>query len=257
MEKLTKSVGLKKICIMRVPRIYCDDKLVSGASIQLDSETAHYLINVLRLKLDNEINLFNGDTGEFRGVITSGSKKEVVVKINEQLSKPSRSPLYLHLALGLSKGDRMDYAIQKSVELGVAEITPLYTEFNEVRFKDIARLQKKLIHWGKIAIAACEQCGSHGPPTINIPVALNEFLKKKSNASRLVLDKSGDNSLSEIAKSEAIDLVVGPEGGLSTFELKNLQSQGYKVINMGPRILRTETAPIAALAILQSGYGDM
>ena len=127
---------------MRVSRIYFDKKLVSGASIQLDSEVAHYLINVLRLKPDNEINLFNGDTGEFRGVIASGSKKEVVVHINEQLSQPSRSPLYLHLALGLSKGDRMDYAIQKSVELGVAEITPLYTEFNEVRFKDIARLQK-------------------------------------------------------------------------------------------------------------------
>ena len=242
---------------MRVSRIYYDEKLVSGASIQLDGEIAHYLINVLRLKPDNEINLFNGDTGEFRGVIASGSKKEVIVNINEQLSKPSRSPLYLHLALSLSKGDRMDYTIQKSVELGVAEITPLYTEFNEVRFKDITRLQKKLVHWQKIAIAACEQCGSHGPPIINSPIALCEFLKKESTASRLVLDKSGDNSLSEIKKSEAIELVVGPEGGLSAFELKNLKSQGYKVINMGPRILRTETAPIAALAILQSVYGDM
>ena len=242
---------------MRVSRIYFDKKLVSGASIQLDSEVAHYLINVLRLKPDSEINLFNGDAGEFRGVIASGSKKEVVVHINEQLSQPSRSALHLHLALGLSKGDRMDYAIQKSVELGVAEITPLYTEFNEVRFKDIARLQKKLVHWQKIAIAACEQCGSHGPPTINSPVALCEFIKKESTANRLVLDKSGDNSLSETKKSEAIDLVVGPEGGLSAFELKNLKSQGYKVINMGPRILRTETAPIAALAILQSVYGDM
>ena len=242
---------------MRVSRIYYDKKLVSGASIQLDSEVAHYLINVLRLKPDSEINLFNGDAGEFRGVIASGSKKEVVVHINEQLSQPSRSPLHLHLALGLSKGDRMDYAIQKSVELGVAEITPLYTEFNEVRFKDIARLRKKLVHWQKIAIAACEQCGSHGPPTINSPVALCEFLKKESTANRLVLDKSGDSSLSETKKSEAIDLVVGPEGGLSAFELKNLKSQGYKVINMGPRILRTETAPIAALAILQSVYGDM
>ena len=242
---------------MRVSRIYFDKKLVSGASIQLDSEVAHYLINVLRLKPDSEINLFNGDAGEFRGVIASGSKKEVVVHINEQLSQPSRSPLHLHLALGLSKGDRMDYAIQKSVELGVAEITPLYTEFNEVRFKDIARLRKKLVHWQKIAIAACEQCGSHGPPTINSPVALCEFLKKESTANRLVLDKSGDSSLSETKKSEAIDLVVGPEGGLSAFELKNLKSQGYKVINMGPRILRTETAPIAALAILQSVYGDM
>ena len=242
---------------MRVSRIYYDEKLISGASIQLGGEIAHYLINVLRLKPDNEINLFNGDTGEFRGVIASGSKKEVIVNISEQLSMPSRSPLYLHLALGLSKGDRMDYAIQKSVELGVAEITPLYTEFNAVRFKDITRLQKKLVHWQKIAIAACEQCGSHRPPTINSPVALCEFLKKESTASRLVLDKSGDNSLSEIKKSEAIDLVVGPEGGLSAFELKNLKSQGYKVINMGPRILRTETAPIAALAILQSGYGDM
>ena len=242
---------------MRVSRIYFDKKLVSGASIQLDSEVAHYLINVLRLKPDSEINLFNGDAGEFRGVIASGSKKEVVVHINEQLSQPSRSPLHLHLALGLSKGDRMDYAIQKSVELGVAEITPLYTEFNEVRFKDIARLQKKLVHWQKIAIAACEQCGSHGPPTINSPVALCEFIKKESTANRLVLDKSGDNSLSETKKSEAIDLVVGPEGGLSAFELKNLKSQGYKVINMGPRILRTETAPIAALAILRSVCGDM
>ena len=241
---------------MRVSRIYFDKKLVSGASIQLDSEVAHYLINVLRLKPDSEINLFNGDAGEFRGVIASGSKKEVVVHINEQLSQPSRSPLHLHLALGLSKGDRMDYAIQKSVELGVAEITPLYTEFNEVRFKDIARLRKKLVHWQKIAIAACEQCGSHGPPTINSPVALCELIKKESTANRLVLDKSGDNSLSETKKSEAIDLVVGPEGGLSAFELKNLKS-GYKVINMGPRILRTETAPIAALAILQSVYGDM
>ena len=242
---------------MRVSRIYFDKKLVSGASIQLDSEVAHYLINVLRLKPDSEINLFNGDAGEFRGVIASGSKKEVVVHINEQLSQPSRSPLHLHLALGLSKGDRMDYAIQKSVELGVAEITPLYTEFNEVRFKDIARLQKKLVHWQKIAIAACEQCGSHGPPTINSPVALCEFIKKESTANRLVLDKSGDNSLSETKKSEAIDLVVGPEGGLSASELKNLKSQGYKIINMGPRILRTETAPIAALAILQSVCGDM
>lgn len=242
---------------MRVSRIYCKANLSVGASIQLESESIHYLVNVLRLKPDTEINLFNGDSGEFRGTIVSASKKEVVVMLDEQISKPLRSTLSIHLALGLSKGDRFDYAVQKSVELGVAAITPLYTEYSEVNFKDSNRLEKKLLHWQKIAISACEQCGSHRPAILHRPITLNEFAQQKAETCRLVLDKSGDGRLTQLPKAVAIELLVGPEGGLSPDELQLLQANDFQAIAMGPRILRTETAPVAALAILQSVYGDM
>jgi 16S rRNA (uracil1498-N3)-methyltransferase len=242
---------------MRVSRIYCKENLAAGASIQLDSDSIHYLVNVLRLKPGTEINLFNSDAGEFRGTIVTASKKEVVVELDEQVAEPLRNSLSIHLALGLSKGDRFDYAMQKSVELGVAAITPLYTEYSEVKFKDHSRLEKKLLHWQKIAVSACEQCGSHSPPTLYAPLTLNEFAQQKTKACRLVLDKSGEGSLSELEKPEAIELLVGPEGGLSPDELGLLQSHEFQAINMGPRILRTETAPVAALAILQSVYGDL
>ncbi len=241
---------------MRVSRIYYKDNLQVGESVSLNADTAHYLVNVLRLKEGNAIVLFNGNAGDIQGTIAAISKKEIIVDLNKQVVEPLQLPLFIHLGIGLSKGDRMDFAIQKSVELGVSEISPLYTEFGEVKLKESKRLENKLRHWQRIAVSACEQCGSHSPPEIHVPSSFNAFVESQSVATKLILDASGEKNLTKVEVASSVVMLVGPEGGFSNNELDAAKNHEYETVNLGQRILRTETAPVAALAILQNLYGN-
>ena len=241
---------------MRLKRIYYKSTLNVDSTVELDSDAAHYLINVLRLKQNDELILFNGNDGDVLGELSTNTKREVKIHLKEVIGEPLNSGIYIHLALGLSKGDRMDYAIQKSVELGVSEITPLYTEFSVVKFREEKRLDNKLGHWQRISISSCEQSGAQSPPSVNNPITLSDFVEKNSETTKIVLDTSGEEKFQDLEIVSPISLLIGPEGGLSDNELKQVEQRGFTRISLGPRILRTETAPVAAIAILQNLYGN-
>ncbi len=245
---------------MRISRVYFEGLLALNSSISLTAETSHYLSKVLRLRVDDKLVLFNAECGEYLARIGRIEKKEVQIELLQQQSSLQHadldSAIKIHLFLGLSRGDRMDFAIQKSTELGVSEITPVYTDHGEVRLQT-DRVQKKLQHWCKIAISACEQSGRLDIPLIHKPRALHELELADESITKLMLDPSGSDKLPAHIDSKSIELLIGPEGGFSSTEIAAAQGQGFKIISLGSRILRTETAPVAALAILQHKYGDM
>ena len=242
---------------MRVSRVFVDHGLATGEPLTLDRETSHYLATVLRLRHGDVVHVFNGRDGEFSAELTAVSKSGVALLPGEQLAAATPPVLDIHLALGLSRGERMDFAVQKATELGVSAITPLYTEFGEVRFKQAARLENKLRHWRRVAISACEQSGRLVLPDIQPPQALNEWLQQPRPGLRLLLDPGGETALGSHAAAEQVTLLIGPEGGFSPQELAKATDVGYERVRLGPRVLRTETAPVAALAILQFRYGDL
>ncbi len=244
---------------MRLSRVYVEDLPELNSLISLSKETAHYLNNVLRLRVDDAILVFNGERGEFLARVNAASKKSIEVELCELRRGPidssAQGEISIRLLLGLSRGDRMDFAVQKSTELGVSEITPVYTEHGEVKLK-ADRAEKKLQHWRKIAISACEQCGRLNIPSIQNPLPLNEATLGDT-ANKWMLDPSGSDSLPQSIAESGIELLIGPEGGFSSSEIEWARDRGFKIVGLGSRILRTETAPVAALAILQHKYGDM
>lgn len=244
---------------MRLSRVYLDSPLALNAVISLPKETAHYLSNVLRLRVDDELLIFNGEQGEFRARVIAIAKRAVDIELFEltrgAIGAAKQASLSIHLALGLSRGDRMDFAVQKSTELGVTEITPIYTEYGEVRLK-LERVEKKLQHWRNIAISACEQSGRLDVPVINKPISLME-LSLSESANKWMLEPSGSDALPQSIAENNIVLLIGPEGGFSADEIDWAKCHAFKIVALGSRILRTETAPVAALAILQHKYGDM
>lgn len=244
---------------MRLSRVYLDSPLALNALISLPKEIAHYLSNVLRLHVNDELLVFNSQQGEFRARITWAAKRTVDIELIEKMrgahDTAKQATLYIHLILGLSRGDRMDFSVQKSTELGVNEITPIYTEYGEVRLKP-DRVEKKLQHWQKIAISACEQSGRLDVPVIHKPISVME-LSLSENANKWMLEPSGSDVLPQsIAENNSV-LLVGPEGGFSADEIGWARCNDFRIVALGSRILRTETAPVAALAILQHKYGDM
>ena len=242
---------------MRVTRLYCEGKLTPGSSVVLPKESAHYLINVLRLTSGDTVYLFNEQFGEFIGRIEKATMQYVTIIIESKHQTREPSSLKVHLGLGLSKGYRMDYAIQKSTELGVSSITPLYTKYSEVRFNKTKRLENKLQHWRRIVISSCEQSGRLSIPEIHPPMSIEGWLESSNKSCRLILDVRGAKTLENLEIINPVELAIGPEGGFSTKELQIANDRGFTTISLGSRILRSETAPVAALAILQHRYGDM
>jgi 16S rRNA (uracil1498-N3)-methyltransferase len=244
---------------MRLSRVYLDSPLALNAVVSLPKEIAHYLSNVLRLHVDDELLVFNSQQGEFRARLISATKRAVDIELLEKKRSvhdtAKQASLSIHLALGLSRGDKMDFAMQKSTELGVTEITPLYTEYGEVRLKP-ERIEKKLQHWQKIAISACEQSGRLTIPVIHKPISLQD-LSLRESVNKWMLEPSGSDALPQSIAENNIVLLVGPEGGFSANEVDWAQCNDFQIVALGSRILRTETAPVAALAILQHKYGDM
>lgn len=241
---------------MRISRLYVEASLQPGDSLILPPESSHYLATVLRLGVNDSLLLFNGLDGEYRAVITAVQKKQVSVQVGEQQQAMSPTALIIELGVGLSRGERMDFVIQKSTELGVSAITPLYCEFGEVRLKDQKRLENKMRHWRQVIINACEQSGRLTVPMLSPPMRIDDWIAARQTGSRLILDPSGGKRFAELNLGDEISLLSGPEGGFSATEVALAQQSGFENVVMGPRVLRTETAPLAALAILQSLRGD-
>ena len=242
---------------MRVTRLHYEGNLTPESTVVLPKESAHYLINVLRLNSGDTVYLFNEQFGEFIGRMEKATMQDVTIIIESQHRTPEPPSLIIQLGLGLSKGYRMDYAIQKSTELGVSSITPLYTQYSEVRFNKTKRLENKLQHWRRIAVSSCEQSGRLSNPEIHPPMSIEDWLGSPNKSCRLILDLRGAKTLENLEIINPVELAIGPEGGFSTKELRLANDQGFTTISLGSRTLRTETAPIAALAILQHRYGDM
>lgn len=238
---------------MRLSRFFVDLPLSLGRH-DLPEAQAHYIGRVLRHAAGDAVQLFDGSGREFVGELVEVGKKNVQVELHEQLAGLAESPLRIHLGQGLSRGERMDWAIQKATELGVAEITPLVSERCEVRLKD-ERADKRLAHWRQVAISACEQCGRSVLPVIHAPLSLAEWLERTAAELKLVLHPVAE-PLTGHARPASLAFLIGPEGGLSEAEVAQAQRAGYLPARLGPRVLRTETAPVVALSVAQQLWGD-
>jgi 16S rRNA (uracil1498-N3)-methyltransferase len=241
---------------MRLTRIYFSEPLAKDRSVLLPKEASHYLANVLRLRAGDAILLFNESNGEFLATINKVSKGGVSAEVAAQHRAPASSEVSIELGLGLSKGDRMDYGIQKSVEMGVAAITPVNCKFGEVRFKQAARVENKLRHWRRVAVSATEQSGRMDVAAVEAPRNLSDWLASVKASTRICLDPGAETRLGDQPLSSSVAILIGPEGGLSEAELAQANSSGFTHVTLGPRILRTETAPVAALAVVQHLLGN-
>ncbi|MEB2327599.1 MAG: 16S rRNA (uracil(1498)-N(3))-methyltransferase [Pseudomonas sp.] len=237
---------------MRLSRFFIDAPLALG-SHALPETAAHYIGRVLRLSNGSAVQLFDGSGQEYLGELVEVGKKQVRVELRQQLAGLPESPLQIHLGQGLSRGERMDWAIQKATELGVAQITPLISERCEVRLND-ERADKRLAHWRQIAISACEQCGRSVVPTIHPPQQLGDWLPVEAEL-KLVLHPVAA-PLTSHAQPRTLAFLIGPEGGLSEHEVEQAQQAGFQAARLGPRVLRTETAPVVALSVAQQLWGD-
>lgn len=238
---------------MRLSRFFIDAPLSLGEH-DLPEAQAHYIGRVLRMAPGDAVQLFDGSGQEYLGELLEVGKKSVRVTLAQALPGQAESPLHVHLGQGLSRGERMDWAIQKATELGASVITPILSERCEVRLKD-ERADKRLAHWRQVAISACEQCGRSTVPTIHSPVLLADWLKAREEALKLVLHPVAE-PLTSHARPASLAFLIGPEGGLSEVEVEQAKAAGFHAARLGPRVLRTETAPVVALAVAQQLWGD-
>ncbi|MBA1190764.1 16S rRNA (uracil(1498)-N(3))-methyltransferase [Pseudomonas entomophila] len=238
---------------MRVSRFFIDAALSLGEH-DLPEAQAHYIGRVLRLAAGAAVQLFDGSGQEFRGQVLEVGKKSVRVTLEQALPGQPESPLRIHLGQGLSRGERMDWAIQKATELGAQEITPIVSERCEVRLKD-ERADKRMAHWRQVAISACEQCGRSTLPVIHPPMPLAEWIASTDADLKLVLHPVAE-PLTTHERPARLAFLIGPEGGLSEAEVEQAKGKGFHAARLGPRVLRTETAPVVALAVAQQLWGD-
>lgn len=243
---------------MSISRIFQPGALISGSVVDLEAQASHHLARVLRAKVGDSLTIFNGEGGEYEASIIAIDKKKVSVLIASYQPRETESQLTLYLAQGISRGEKMDYTIQKAVELGVKKIIPLMTERCSVKL-DEERRQKRLQHWQSIVVSACEQSGRNRVPEILSPQSLNQWLQTVEADYYFVLAPLGTQKLNEISlqKDARVVLLIGPEGGLSDQEMTQVSQKGFQPLNLGPRVLRTETAAVAALTALQCYFGDM
>ncbi|GIU25508.1 16S rRNA (uracil(1498)-N(3))-methyltransferase [Shewanella sp. MBTL60-007] len=242
---------------MRVPRIYQQSTLVVGQSVALDDEAAGHVGRVLRMSSGEQVSLFNGDGNDYLAEIISASKKNVEVKILTCEANDSESPLNLHLGQVISRGDRMDFTIQKSVELGVNTITPLFSERCGVKLSG-ERLEKKIQQWQKIVISACEQSGRSVVPVVRPAMQLADWCAEASDAVKLNLHPRASHGVNGLTlPNNRVRLVIGPEGGLSAPEIAMTEEHQFTDVLLGPRVLRTETAALTTISALQLKFGDI
>lgn len=242
---------------MRTIRIYQPGHYAVGEQIELSVTASQHVGVVLRMQPNDELTLFCGDNREFLAKIIDVQKKKVMVTIAAIHDVNRESPRAIHLAQAISKGDRMEWVMQKAVELGVASIMPLFTSHCVVKL-DMARLAKKQAQWQAIAIAACEQSGRNVVPIVHAPCSLDVYLRSCDATMKLVLHPFAANSWRNYKDSVGdIALLIGPEGGLSDEEVGLAREYGFQSLCLGPRILRTETAAITALSVLQAIAGDL
>ena len=241
---------------MRLTRVFSDRPLGAHRELTLSASAAAHVGRVLRLGVGTELTVFDGSGGEYPATIVETRDTVLRVRLGDHRSVERESPLAITLAQGVARGERMDWVLQKATELGVAVVAPLVTERSVVKL-DARQAAKRREHWRGVVIAACEQCGRNRLPEILPPAAYGEWLATARAGVRLLLDPTAASGLQAIGKAAAVTLLIGPEGGLSPAERKLAVDAGFKPVRMGPRVLRTETAAIAAISALQALYGDL
>ena len=242
---------------MRISRLYIEAGLAAGARVELDERAAGHAVRVLRLRTGDELVLFDGTGMDYPGTLVEARGGRAVAEVGEPRRVDTESPLELALLQGISRGERMDYTLQKAVELGISRIRPVLTERTVVRL-GAERMERRMAHWRGVVIAACEQCGRARMPALEPVLPFGEALAQPPAALRLLLDHRATQGFGGLEPPEgAIELLVGPEGGLAPHEQERAHRAGFRALRMGPRVLRTETAALAALALLQGLFGDL
>ena len=239
-------------------RFYSPENLTVGTTIKLSENAASHATRVMRLNVGDALTLFSGDGFDYSCELISVKKSEVLAQVKSSTKVQSESNLHITLLQGISAGDRMDIALQKAVELGVSYIIPLKTERGIVKL-DEEKAKKRVEHWQNVVIAACEQSGRAVIPQVKVPITLAVWLASNAanNVMRITLDPLADKKLADLAKPTGeIQLLVGAEGGLNANEIALAAQHGFIGIQLGKRILRTETAPLAAIAAMQTIWGD-
>ncbi len=244
---------------MSLTRLFIDERLSAGATLRLDGDQARYVGRVLRLRPGDLLRVFNGDDGEFDAQLQKVTKSSAELLVEGPVESATESALKLHLVQGISRGERMDFVIQKATELGVKRITPVFTEYGVVKL-DEKRAAKRRDHWQGVAESACEQSGRIRPPLIDAPVALNTWfgMGAKETDTDLILRPGAPTALASTnAPTTKVCLLIGPEGGFSDQEYDDAELAGFTAVSLGPRVLRTETAALAAVSVAQSLWGDL
>lgn len=231
-----------------------------GANSVLDlaADKARYLGRVLRLRVGDNLSVFDGEGSEFAATITAIGKSSATLRIDDEIAVRTESPLRVHLVQGISRGERMDFVVQKATELGVKRLTPVLTDFGVVKL-DAMRAGKRHEHWQKVATSACEQSGRVRLPLIDTPIPLKNWFgsKPKQVDLEIILRPGARTPLAEVdSPATKVCVLIGPEGGFSDTEFEDAEIAGFRPVSLGPRVLRTETAAIAAIAVLQSLWGD-
>jgi 16S rRNA (uracil1498-N3)-methyltransferase len=241
-----------------VPRVFVDAPLAPGDALTLDDAKRHHLGTVLRLGAGAPVTLFNGDGHEYDARVEQAERKRMTLTVQAARAPQRESPLAITLWQAVARGDRMDFALAKAVELGVTAIRPVFAERGKVRL-DGSRLEKKQAHWQSKVESAAEQSGRLVCPRVEPALALSQALDANPDDDRLrlVLAPTATHGLASIARRDRIDLLIGPESGLSNAEIEATTANGWQPITLGPRVLRTETAGMAALAALQTIWGDL
>jgi 16S rRNA (uracil1498-N3)-methyltransferase len=252
---------------VRLTRVYVEAALIAGGRVDLPPDTAAHLVRVLRARAGDELILFNGDGREFNGAIEAVRGSRVAASVGDGRPMDRESPLSITLVQCIPRGDRMDFIVQKATELGVARIVPVLSQRSVVRL-DKSQAESKANHWRAVAVSACEQCGRNRLPSIEAAQPLLSYLGESAPGAqlRLVLEPEsaphgpasaqgpGGAAASEVVEAE---IAIGPEGGFASDELEAFRVAGFSQVGLGPRILRSETAAIAALVWLQARFGDM
>jgi 16S rRNA (uracil1498-N3)-methyltransferase len=243
---------------MRLTRVYVGAPVSPGKPLIVAGSAANHIARVLRLRCGDALTVFDGSGGEFGARIEELRKESVVVSVEEHRTLDRESPLSLTLAQGISRGERMDWIIQKATELGASRIVPVFTKRSVVRL-DSNQTERKVRHWRAITVAACEQCGRNRIPELAAPVDFLDLLPPDAlGATRLLLSPGGDLRIDDLTGiDKGITMLIGPEGGLEDTEQEAAVAAGFKTVRLGPRVLRTETAAIAALTIIQHYFGDL
>ncbi|MFC6670293.1 16S rRNA (uracil(1498)-N(3))-methyltransferase [Marinobacterium aestuariivivens] len=241
---------------MRIPRCYEPQPLVPGDNLLLGDGNVQHLARTLRMRPGDKVLLFNGDGREYDAVLVEVEKRRVLAQIDDARESGREPVLPVHIGQCLSRGERMDYAVQKATEMGMMQMTPLFSERCEVRLNS-ERQDKRVRHWQQVAISACEQSLRCSVPEIAEPAPLQDWVRTVDADLKLVLHHHSAVPLGTLPRPDSVALLIGPEGGLSETEVEMAVAAGFQPVRFGPRVLRTETAPVAAQAILQYLWGDL
>jgi len=236
-------------------RLYLAQPLASGSIIALPEDALRHVVQVLRMEAGESLTVFNGEGGEYTATLATASRKGATLAIGAHDPVSREAPLAITIAQCVSKGDRMDYALQKSTELGACAFVPVLSSRGVVKL-DGERWEKKVEHWRGVVVGAAEQSGRTRVPVVALPISLDTLLAKQHQGLKLILAPGSTTALSALPSTEAMTALIGPEGGFSPQELELADRHGWKRLALGPRILRTETAPVALLAVLHTLHGD-